>query len=73
MRSREKTQSYTDTASKLAREAEVTTPTVRTYANHGWLDFIIASNGTRLFRAGQASKVRDIYTKRVAQRGRAPV
>jgi DNA-binding transcriptional MerR regulator len=63
---------YRDTISKLAREADVTAPTVRTYANRGWLDYIVASDGTRLFRIGQASKVREIYAKRVAQRGRTP-
>lgn len=70
MRTRE-TQAYTDTASKLARDAEVTSPTIRNYARRGWLDFVVASNGTKLFRAGQAQKVRDIYAKRIAQRGRA--
>jgi DNA-binding transcriptional MerR regulator len=72
MRSRDAQAAYTDTTSKLAREAEVTAPTVRAYANKGWLDFITASDGTRLFRAGQAPKVREIYAKRIAQRGRAP-
>lgn len=61
---------YTDTTSQLAREAEVTPPTIRLYADMALLDFVVASNGVRLFRTGQADRVREIYRQRMAQRGR---
>lgn len=61
---------FTDTSSRLAREAEVTPACIRLYAALGLLDFVIASNGTRLFRAGQADKVRAIYAERMANCGR---
>jgi DNA-binding transcriptional MerR regulator len=61
---------YTDTTSTLARAANVTAPTVRLYADLGLLDFQRASNGVRLFRAGQAPKVREIFSQRMAKRGR---
>jgi DNA-binding transcriptional MerR regulator len=61
---------YSDTNSKLARDAEVTAPTVTLYANLGLLDYIRSSNGTRLFRPGQAQRVREIYAERTANRGR---
>lgn len=61
---------YTETSSQLARNAEVTAALIRLYAGLGLLDYIRASNGTRLFRAGQAEKVREIYTQRMARAGR---
>jgi len=61
---------YTDTSGKLSRDAGVTVPTVSLYAEMGLLDFIRISNGTRLFRAGQAEKVKSIYAERMAHRGR---
>jgi DNA-binding transcriptional MerR regulator len=61
---------YVDTTSKLARDAEVTQPTVTLYANLGLLDHIRSSNGTRLFRPGQAMRVRQILAERLASRGR---
>jgi DNA-binding transcriptional MerR regulator len=64
---------YTDTTGKLARQAEVTQPTVRLYADRGWLDFIRSSDGTRLFREGQAQRVREIYRRRMAARGNRKV
>lgn len=60
---------YTDTSTALARVAKVTTPTVVKYARAGLLDFIVASDGTRLFRRGQADRVRAIYAERMARRG----
>jgi DNA-binding transcriptional MerR regulator len=64
---------YTETSSALARAASVTQPTVRKYADAGLLDLIVASDGTRLFRVGQAELVREIYRKRMAGRGRRRV
>lgn len=61
---------YTDTISKLARDGDTTVPTVHLYATLGLLDFIVASNGTRLFRTGQAERVREILAERMARRGR---
>jgi hypothetical protein len=61
---------YVDTSSRLARLAEVTEPTVRKYANQGLLDFVLASNGTRLFRTGQAELVKKICATSIAKRGR---
>lgn len=61
---------YTDTSGKLAREAETTVPTVLLYARLGLLDFITASNGVKLFRAGQADRVREIKAKRLESRTR---
>lgn len=61
---------YSDTSSALARDSKVTTETVRLYADLKLLDFIVASNGTRLFRSGQAPRVREIYAERMARRGR---
>ncbi len=61
---------YTDTISKLARESEVTTVTVGTYAKLGFLEYVTQSNGVRLFRPGQAEKVREIFARRMASRGR---
>lgn len=61
---------FTDTSSELARQARVTQPTIRAYADAGLLEYVTASDGTKLFRAGQAPKVREIYAQRMANRGR---
>jgi DNA-binding transcriptional MerR regulator len=64
------TERFTDTTTELARLARVTQPTVRTYAAAGLLEYITASDGTLLFRTGQAERVREIYAQRMANRGR---
>jgi DNA-binding transcriptional MerR regulator len=61
---------FTDTSGTLARNAGVTVATISLYAGMGLLEFVRISNGTRLFRVGQAEKVRAIYTERMANRGR---
>lgn len=61
---------YVETSTQLAREAKVTSALIRLYAELGLLDFIRASNGTRLFKTGQAPLVRKIYTERMARSGR---
>jgi DNA-binding transcriptional MerR regulator len=61
---------YTVMTSRLANDADVTSPTIRTYADLGLLDFIESSNGVRLFREGQAGRVREIYEARMRNRGR---
>jgi len=59
---------YTETTTKLARDSEKTQPTIRNYAKLGLLDYIVASDGTLLFKTGQAAKVRKIYAARMAGR-----
>ena len=61
---------FTDTSSALAREAHVTPQTIMLYARLGLLRFVKASNGTRLFAPGQATKVRKLCAQRMAARGR---
>ena len=67
------TDQFTDTTSQLAREAAVTAQTVVVYADKGWLEHIrLPGTGMRLFRTGQAAKVREIYLERLSLRGRRP-
>jgi DNA-binding transcriptional MerR regulator len=61
---------YTDTSGKLARDSETTVPTVLLYARLRLLDFIVASNGVKLFRDGQAERVREIKRQRLEGRTR---
>jgi DNA-binding transcriptional MerR regulator len=62
---------YDQTSGALAREAGTSVPTVQKYAEMGLLEFIRISNGTRLFRRGQADKVREICNRRTpGRRGR---
>jgi len=60
---------YIETTGDLARESGVTVQTVVTYANGDLLDFIRMKNGTRLFRAGQADRVRQLCAERKGRRG----
>jgi DNA-binding transcriptional MerR regulator len=61
---------YDELIGDLARAAEVAPQTVRIYANLGLLDSIRTASGLRLFRAGQAPRVREIYAERMANRGK---
>jgi DNA-binding transcriptional MerR regulator len=61
---------YTDTSGKLARDSGTTVPTVNLYAKLALLDFVVASNGIKLFRAGQADRVREIKRQRLEDRTR---
>lgn len=61
---------FTQTVPTLARESQVTEATVRRYADMGLLEFIVLDNGTRLFAPGQAKKVREILSNRMANRTR---
>lgn len=61
---------YTDTSGTLAREAGVQVPTISLYAKLGLLDFIVSSNGVRLYAQGQAKRVKEILAERMASRGR---
>lgn len=60
---------YTDTSTKLASDAGTTARTVNVYARLALLDFVLASNGTKLFRRGQAETVRAIRAERLSRRG----
>ena len=60
---------YTDTVTELARLAGMNGTTIRVYADEGLLDFVRASNGTRLFKTGQAERVRELMKQRIARRG----
>jgi DNA-binding transcriptional MerR regulator len=55
----------------VARDAGTTVPTVLLYARMGLLDFVTASNGVKLFRAGQAERVREIKAARLKARTKA--
>ena len=66
-------QEYSEMSGTLARAAGVSQFTVQAYADAGLLDFIWSTNRQRLFRSGQAEKVRQIYRERAVRRGRAPV
>ena len=61
---------FTETTTALARESRLTQPTIRKYAALGLLEYIVASDGTLLFRPGQAAKVREIYKRRMDGRFR---
>jgi DNA-binding transcriptional MerR regulator len=62
-------ESFTETSSAIGRASGMTPATVNKYADLGLLDFIRASDGTRLFRAGQEEKVREIHAERMRNRG----
>lgn len=61
---------FTETTTELARKSGTTAALIRKYAAANWLEFIVASDGTRLFREGQEKRVREIYKERMQQRGR---
>ena len=62
--------SFDRTTGQVAREAGVSQPTVRLYANMGLLPHVVASDGTRLFAQEAADLVREICARRLANRGR---
>jgi DNA-binding transcriptional MerR regulator len=64
---------FTDTTTSLARRSGLAPETVRRYADLKLIDFRVASDGTRLFRAAVADRVRQIYASRIANRGRRPI
>jgi DNA-binding transcriptional MerR regulator len=59
------------TTGQVAREAGVSQPTVRLYANLGLLPHVVASDGTRLFPAEAADRAREICAERLSHRGRS--
>jgi DNA-binding transcriptional MerR regulator len=64
---------FTDSSGKLARDSQVSIPTIASYARKGLLLFVVCSNGHRMFLAGQAAKVRKIHRQRMQAMGRAVV
>jgi DNA-binding transcriptional MerR regulator len=58
------------TTGALAREADVSAPTVRLYADLELIKYTVDSRGNRLFEPGTAAKVREIYAERMGRRGR---
>ncbi|MGO8854415.1 MAG: MerR family DNA-binding transcriptional regulator [Steroidobacteraceae bacterium] len=61
---------YTQSSGQLAREAGISVQTVILYSDLGLIDHVRVGNGLRLFRPGEAEKVRTIFTERMATRGR---
>jgi DNA-binding transcriptional MerR regulator len=66
----QQTTQFDRTTGQVARDAGVSAPTVRLYANLGLLPHLTASDGTRLFRPDAADLVREICARRLANRGR---
>jgi DNA-binding transcriptional MerR regulator len=67
----EKGDKFTDSSGKLARDSNVSVPTISKYARKGLIHFVVCSNGHRMFLAGQAAKVRKIYQQRMEAMGRS--
>lgn len=61
---------FSQTVSKVARDAEVASATVRMYENLGLIPCVRTTNGVRLFAEDAAELVRRIYTERLKSRGR---
>ncbi len=66
----EESEIFDQTTGALARDAGVTVALIQKYADLGLIQFIRASNAQRLFRRGQADRVREIYSQRMSNRGR---
>jgi DNA-binding transcriptional MerR regulator len=62
---------YTLTSTDIGRKALVTAATVTKYARAGLLEYRTASDGTRLYRASDADRVREIFTRRMSRRSQA--
>lgn len=64
------TEVFDRTIGEIAREAKVEAATVRDYANRGLVPHKRLSNGTRVFCASAAAIVREVLSKRLANKGR---
>lgn len=62
---------WTKTSGAIAREAEVSQQTVTLYARLGLVPCKRTSDGRRLFASDAAKRVREIYLKRMANKGRS--
>lgn len=65
------TSAYTLTVGAVARQAETCPATVRLYGDRGLLDFVTASDGTRLHGPDAPGRVREIKRVRLLNRGGA--
>ncbi len=60
-----------ETSGTLARAAGVSQTTIGKLAAANLLDYVVTDTGLRLFRPGQAEKVRHLIAERLAARGRS--
>jgi len=65
-----KADGFTETPAAVARAANVSVPTVRLYGDLGYIEFVKASNGTRLHTRDAAGLVRKALAIRIANKGR---
>lgn len=61
---------YSETTGSTARNAKVTSATVRLYVDLGLIDCIRSADGTRLLKPSAAAEVRAICNKRLASKSR---
>lgn len=61
---------WTKTSGAVAREAEVSQQTVTLYARLGLVPCIVTSDSRRLFPPDAPEIVRQVYKRRMAQKGR---
>ncbi len=52
------------TIGKLHRETKISPPTLRRYADAGWIDCVIDSSGRRIFTAEAIKQARRVYMNR---------
>lgn len=57
------------TVGTVARESDTSPPTVRLYGNLGLIEYIKASDGTRLHGQDTPAQVREIKARRLKNRG----
>jgi len=59
---------YSEMSGTLARDSGVSQVTIANYADLGFLDYVRSSTGVRLFKPGQAGKVRGLVASRRGKR-----
>jgi DNA-binding transcriptional MerR regulator len=64
---------FTETTSAISRASGASIPTIRLYGDLGLIQFIEASNGTRLHRKDAGERVAQLLRQRIANRGRRRV
>jgi DNA-binding transcriptional MerR regulator len=60
---------FVEMVGKVARDGEVSPPTVRLYAKLGLIEVRKASNGFDLYQRGAGAKVKQIHAERLKNRG----
>jgi DNA-binding transcriptional MerR regulator len=65
----DESEQYSETSGTLARLSRVSIDTIRDYADGSLIDCIRLPTGQRLFKRSTAARVREIYRKRMANRG----